>query len=92
MVEASKYEELRRHVQGEATVVLSGAISITGPWIWNMIDFRLLSKVYISSMSKVYERQVSDFFERGKMSLGLGQASSASTTASSRLAPATLTR
>ena len=31
VVEASKYEELRRHVQGEATVVLSGAISITGP-------------------------------------------------------------
>jgi len=58
----------------------------------NMKSFEGTYKVYISSMSKVYERQVSDFFERGKMSLGLGQASSASTTASSRLAPATLTR
>ena len=49
-------------------------------------------QVYISSMSKVYERQVSDFFERGKMSLGLGLAASASGTTSNRLAPGTLSR
>jgi len=58
----------------------------------NMKSFEGTYKVYISSMSKVYERQVSEFFERGKMSLGPGQASPASGTTSNRLAPATLAR
>jgi len=58
----------------------------------NMKSFEGTYKVYISSMSKVYERQVSDFFERGKMSLGLGPAASSSGPASNRLAPATLAR